>query len=83
MRPVTIEFPESVLLATGQSREEFVHEATLILAAWLVETGRLSTGKAAEVCGMARADILLEMGRRGVPAVNLDTEQLDREFGRV
>lgn len=80
MHPVTIEIPESVLLAIGQSREEFVRDAKLTLVAWLVEAGRLSTGKAAEICGLSRADLLLELGRRGVPAVNLDAEQIEREF---
>jgi predicted HTH domain antitoxin len=81
MGAVKIEIPESVLLTTGQSREEFVRDATLTVAAWLVETGRLSTGKAAEVCGMNYADFLRELGRRGVPAVSLDAEQIEREFG--
>jgi hypothetical protein len=54
---VTIELPESVLLATGQSREEFVREA--------------------------RVDFLLEMGRRGIPIMRLDPEELSREFGNA
>lgn len=80
MNNVIIELPESVLIATGQSREEFVREAKLILAARLFETGRLSSGKAAEICGMSRAEFLLEMGRRGIPIINLDAEELKREF---
>lgn len=80
MSMVTIELPESVLVATGQSREEFVREAKIILAAKLFEEGRISSGKGAEICGMARVDFLLEMGRRKIPIIQLDEEELKREF---
>jgi predicted HTH domain antitoxin len=83
MSTVTIELPESVLLAAGQSRDEFVREAKLVLAAKLFETGRISSGKGAEICGIARVDFLLEMGRRGIPIIQLDEEELKREFERV
>ncbi len=83
MSTVTIELPESVLLAAGQSRDEFVREAKLVLAAKLFETGRISSGKGAEICGVSRVDFLLEMGRRGIPIIQLDEEELKREFERV
>ncbi len=83
MSTVTIELPESVLLAAGQSRDEFVREAKLVLAAKLFETGRISSGKGAEICGISRVDFLLEMGRRGIPIIQLDEEELKREFERV
>jgi len=80
MSMVTIELPESVLVVTGQSREEFVREAKIILAAKLFEEGRISSGKGAEICGMARVDFLLEMGKRKIPIIQLDEEELKREF---
>ncbi len=83
MSTVTIELPESVLLSAGQSRDEFVREAKLVLAAKLFETGRISSGKGAEICGISRVDFLLEMGRRGIPIIQLDEEELKREFERV
>jgi len=83
MGMVTIELPESVLLATGWSRDEFVREAKLILAAKLFEEGRISSAKGAEICRMPRVDFLLEMGRRGIPIIQLDEEELKREFGNA
>jgi predicted HTH domain antitoxin len=80
MGVVTIELPESVLVATGQSREEFVREAKITLAAKLFEEGRISSGKASEICSMPRADFLFEMGRRGIPIIQLDEEELKQEF---
>lgn len=77
---ITIEVAESVLLATGQSREEFARDARFLLAAKLFELGRLSSGKAAQLCDMAHPDFLFAAGRLGVPVVQLTGEELDREF---
>ncbi|MDQ2695821.1 MAG: UPF0175 family protein [Pseudomonadota bacterium] len=80
-RTITIDLPETVLLATGQSREEFVAEAKRLLALKLFETGRLSSGQAAGLCGMPRLDFLLLAGKSGIPVADLDQDEMDREFG--
>ncbi len=72
MSTIQIDVPESVLLSTGQSQEEFVREAKFLLALKLFELGRLSSGKAAELCGMNRVDFILLAGRSGVPVADLD-----------
>src|SRR3954468_12780136 len=65
MGVIYIDLPESVLLATGQSQAEFVKEAKFLLALKLFELGRLSSGKAADLCALPRVDFLLlaEFGR--------------------
>lgn len=80
MSVIHIDLPESVLLSTGQSQEEFVREAKFLLALKLFELGRVSSGRAAELCGMPRVEFLLLAGRSGVPVADLDAEELDREF---
>lgn len=80
MSNVSIELPEGVLIATGQSRDEFVREARFLLAIELFELGRLSSGKAAEICGMNRVEFLFAAGRLGVPVAQLDEEEAEREF---
>lgn len=80
MGVIHIDLPESVLLATGQSQEDFVREAKFLLALKLFELGRVSSGRAAEICEMPRIDFLLLAGRSGVPVADLDSEELDREF---
>jgi predicted HTH domain antitoxin len=80
MSTIQIDVPESVLLSTGQSQEEFVREAKFLLALKLFELGRLSSGKAAEMCGMNRVDFILLAGRSGVPVADLDDAQREREF---
>ncbi len=80
MSVIHIDLPESILLHTGQSQEDFVKEMRFFVALKLFELGRLSSGRAAELCGMPRVDFLLLAGRSGVPVADLDAEELDREF---
>ncbi len=80
MPALTIEIPEDVLVASGQSREEFIREAKFLLAAKLFELGRLSSGKAAQLCGMGRVEFLFAAGRMGIPVIDLDEEELKREL---
>jgi predicted HTH domain antitoxin len=83
MQTVTIDIPESILLATGQTREEFIREAKFFLAAKLFELGRLSSGKAAQICEMQRVEFILALGRMGIPVAQIDEEELAREFEDV
>jgi len=53
MHDIDIRIPESILLATGQSRDDFVNEAKFLLAAKLFDLGRLSSGRAADLCDLA------------------------------
>ncbi|HEX2574673.1 MAG TPA: UPF0175 family protein [Polyangia bacterium] len=80
MSTLHIDLPESLLLATGQSREEFIRDAKFLLAVKLFELGRLSSGRAAEVAEMNRIDFLLAVSRLGVPIADLDEEEMEREF---
>ncbi|MFL6194381.1 MAG: UPF0175 family protein [Thermoanaerobaculia bacterium] len=80
MGVIHIDLPESVLLSTGQSQEEFVKEAKFFVALKLFASGRISSGRAAEICEVPRIEFLLLAGREGVPVADLDAEELDREF---
>jgi predicted HTH domain antitoxin len=80
MRTLTIELPEDVLLATGQSRDEFIRDARFLLAGKLFELGRLSSGKASELAGMNHVDFLIAMSRQGVAVTDLDPEAAEREL---
>jgi predicted HTH domain antitoxin len=76
---LTIPYDDSVLFETSLTREEFEREAKLLLAAKLFELGRLSSGKAAELCGLARVEFLLALPRIGVSMSNLRPEDADDE----
>ena len=80
MTSIQIDLPDSVLLATGQSADEFVRDAKFFLALKLFEVGRLSSGRAAELGGLPRVEFLLRAGHMGVPVADLDEEEMDQEF---
>lgn len=76
MTELRIELPESILVGSGQSRDAFLQEARFLLLAKLFELGRLSSGKAARICGLNRVDFLFAVGRLGIPVVDLDEHEL-------
>lgn len=51
-----------------------------LLAVKMFELGRLSLGKAAELCGMQKMNFMGEMGRMGIPVINLDNDQIRQEI---
>jgi predicted HTH domain antitoxin len=65
-RRVVIEVPESVLLAEKTDEKAFARELRLLAAIKLFELGRLSSGRAADLAGMAKVEFLLELGRHRV-----------------
>jgi len=80
MGTIHSDLPESVLLATGQQEEAFVREAKFVVALRLFEQGRISSGRAAELCGLQRVDFLFAASHAGVPVAGLNAAELDQEF---
>ncbi len=80
MRVLSIPYSNDLLVATGQSPEELERELRFLLAVKLFELRRLSLGKAAELCGMSKIDFLDELGRMGVPVINLEDDQIQDEL---
>ena len=74
VRTLHIPYDDSMLLETSLPPEDFEQEARLLLAAKLFELGRMSSGKAAEMCGMSRVAFLLSLPRIGVSISNLRPE---------
>ncbi len=72
MATIQLDVPDSVLWAAGQSPEEFAREAKFLLALKLFEVGRISSGVAAELCGLPRVEFLFRAGRMKVPVADLD-----------
>ena len=53
------------------------------LAAALFQQGRVSIGRAAELCGMHKLEFMAELGRRKIPVVNWDGEEIRKELANV
>ena len=75
-----ISYPRELPDVLNMSREEFESEARLSLAVKLFETGRISSGKAAEIAGMDRIKFLFSLNRYKVSMFNDGIEGLDQEI---
>ena len=54
--------------------------ALLDLAATLYDAEQISLGRAAEIAGLAYADMMDELGRRGIATLRLRPGELDRDL---
>ena len=79
-RKLVIEVPEAVLVAEKTDEVAFARELRRLAAIKLYELGRLSSGRAAELAGMARVELLLQLGRHRV--FPFEAELLDLEAAR-
>ena len=62
-RHISIEIPESILIAEKTDEVSFAKELRVLAAVKLYEMGRLSSGRAAELAGMPRVEFLMSLGR--------------------
>jgi predicted HTH domain antitoxin len=75
-----ISYPAGIPQILKLSDREFANELRFLAAAKLFELGRLTAGKAARLAEMDRVSFLYELGRIGVPAINLRDEEIDAEI---
>jgi predicted HTH domain antitoxin len=80
MNALMLELPMDALEAPGVSSQSLAAEARFMLALKLFEVGRLSSGKAGQLCGMGRVEFLLAASRAGVSVVDMDADELSAEF---
>lgn len=80
MNTLQISYPESLPALANQSKEEFEQDARLVLAYELYEMGRLTSGQAASLGGVSRAQFLLQSTRFGVAGVIWEAEEIAAEF---
>jgi predicted HTH domain antitoxin len=80
MKEANVPYPSGVPQILKMSDAEFARELRFLAAVKLYELGRLSSGKAAQLAGMARVEFLGSLGRIGVPAINLRDEEIEYEI---
>jgi predicted HTH domain antitoxin len=71
--------PDALLLHS-RDRESLEARSRLLLALKFFELGELSSGQAAEMCGLSRVAFLFEAGKHGVPVADLSPEELADEL---
>jgi predicted HTH domain antitoxin len=79
---ILFEFSPSVFSALRKSPDEFAVEMRLAAAIHWFSQGLISQGKAAEIAGVSRAELLEELFRRKIPAAQVTLDELKEEFAR-
>ena len=83
MNTLSIKYPSEVLWALQQEPKEFEREARLLLALKLYESGKLSTGLAANLAGIPRVTFLFLLGQHGLSPFGETPQDLSRDLKRA
>ena len=83
MATQAIQYPTEILSALGKEAEEFEEEARLLLALKYYETGKLSTGLAAQLAGMSRSAFILLLGEHGLSPFGEIPEELEESLANA
>ncbi|MBN1671574.1 MAG: UPF0175 family protein [Kiritimatiellae bacterium] len=79
MPTLTLEYPPELSSALGKRPNEAAQEIRLMAALKFFESGRISSGLAAKLAGMPRAEFLLACGRYGVSVFQQTPEELQTD----
>lgn len=82
MAEIVFDFPPTVFSALRKAPSEFAAEMRLAAALHWYSQGTISQGKAAEIADVSRAELLEELHRRKIPAIQITPEELDEELRR-
>ena len=80
MATQAIQYPTEILSALGKKPEEFEEEARLLLALKYYETGKLSTGLAAQLAGIPRSQFISLLGEHGLSPFGETPEELEESL---
>jgi predicted HTH domain antitoxin len=82
MAEIVFDLPPTVFSALRKAPAEFAAEMRLAAALHWYSQGTISQGKAAEIAGVSRAELLDELHRRKIPAIQVTPEELEEELRR-
>ena len=74
-----IDYP-ATLLVRGGGLLAVRQRSRFLLASKYFELGELTSGQAADLCGMGRVTFLAEVAHCGIPSVDLEGDELKAEF---
>ena len=76
------ELPTSAFSALRMAPDDFAREMRIAACVQWYSQGLISQSKAAEIAALSRAEFLLELGRRNVPALQTTDDELLGELRR-
>jgi predicted HTH domain antitoxin len=80
MSAVQLDIPEETLISLKTDAESFARDLKLLAAVKLFELGKLSSGGAAKLAGMARVEFLLELRHFQVSPFQMTEEELRQDI---
>lgn len=80
---LSLELEDELIELLGQLDRPLSEAAREILVLELYRRGFVSSGKAGGLLGMSRADFIEYASRLGIPYLQLDDQELEREFDAV
>lgn len=83
MKTISVNVPDVLLLRPGESLDGLTRKSQFLLAVKFFELGDLSSGQAAQMCGMNRINFLLDLSRMGIPVTDLNADELAEEVRDV
>jgi len=75
-----IRYPKGFEQAVHMTKEEMEQHLRLMAALKMFELGKISSGKAAELAGMSRAEFFEACGRYRVSIFNYSNEEIEEEL---
>ncbi len=79
-RSSKIEFSDELLAGLGLSPDQFVQQVKFLAAAKLYELGKITSGQAANFCGLERVEFLLSLPQIGMTGSNMVPEDAETEL---
>ncbi|MEB3359746.1 MAG: UPF0175 family protein [Synechococcales bacterium] len=83
MTTFSIDLPESVFSSLRKAPDEFLQEMRLAAAIKWYELGEISQGKAAEIAGISRSELLQAFARYRVDFMQYTAEEIAEEVNRA
>ncbi len=80
MSTVSIDLPETTFAVLGKEQKELGREILVAAVVKWFELGRISQGKASEILGISRAEMLDVLAQYRVSAWQYSSEDLEKEL---
>ena len=83
MTTVTMELPDELIsYAIPESKEKQLARNAMMLYPYIQE-GRISHGKAAEILGIFKMDLITLYGKMGLPYIKMSDEEIEEELETI
>ena len=82
MTNINFKIPENILRSLNLDKIEFTHKSRLFTALQLYKNHKLSFGKASELAGISKDELLLEIEKNNIDFISYDSSELESELER-